>query len=286
MKNINLIPTKIGEGSLFIDSIDNKLILKPDNTNIVFKDCKYYHIYITSDVEIKENVYCLINGVLCKTELLDGRIVSRQLNGGATMDICKSEYSEIILTTDQSLDGVQAIDDEFLEWFVKNPSCEWVELGFMSNITSNGSVRHYKIILPKEGLYYITKMGIAVSNEMARATMIPKEYFGKQELDCPYDFTSRCTVGRCDCKPKQETLEEYISEVTKNFGDEMSIKFTSGGIKLGAKWQAERMYSEEDMELAWEEGNKDAVKCMANGKDKKCYCTNEIHCHLLLSFKY
>jgi hypothetical protein len=39
---------------------------------------------------------------------------------------------------------------------------------------------------------------------------------------------------------KQETLEEYIKEVTKNFGDEMSIKFTSGGIKLGAKWQQEQ----------------------------------------------
>ena len=24
----------------------------------------------------------------------------------------------------------------------------------------------------------------------------------KNELDCPYDFTSRCTMGRCDCKPK------------------------------------------------------------------------------------
>jgi hypothetical protein len=45
----------------------------------------------------------------------------------------------------------------------------------------------------------------------------------------------------------KETLEEYIKEVTKNFGDEMSIKFTSGGIKLGAKWQAKRMYSEEEV---------------------------------------
>ena len=35
-------------------------------------------------------------------------------------------FKKIILTTDQDLiaDGVQAIDDEFLEWFVKNPSCE------------------------------------------------------------------------------------------------------------------------------------------------------------------
>ncbi len=24
----------------------------------------------------------------------------------------------------------------------------------------------------------------------------------KDELDCPYDFTSRCTMGRCYCKPK------------------------------------------------------------------------------------
>ncbi len=46
---------------------------------------------------------------------------------------------------------------------------------------------------------------------------------------------------------KQETLEEYIKEVTKNFGNEMSIKFTSAGIKLGAKWQQQRMYSEEEV---------------------------------------
>ena len=26
------------------------------------------------------------------------------------------------------------------------------------------------------------------------------------ELDCPFDFTSRCTMGRCDCKPKQTVL--------------------------------------------------------------------------------
>ena len=87
-------------------------------------------LFITSNEEIKPNVYALINKVLCKTELLEGKIVSRQLVGGATMDICKSEYLEIILTTDDQLikDGVQDIDNEFLEWFVKNPSCESVEV--------------------------------------------------------------------------------------------------------------------------------------------------------------
>jgi len=31
---------------------------------------------------------------------------------------------------------------------------------------------------------------------------INKELYEAQPLDCPYDFTSRCTIGRCDCKPK------------------------------------------------------------------------------------
>ena len=37
---------------------------------------------------------------------------------------------KITLTTDQDLinDGVQEIDDEFLEWFVKNPKCEFIEV--------------------------------------------------------------------------------------------------------------------------------------------------------------
>ena len=48
---------------------------------------------------------------------------------------------------------------------------------------------------------------------------------------------------------KQETLEEFISEVTKNFKDEMSIKFTSGGIKLGAKWQQEDMIDKLEMHI-------------------------------------
>ena len=32
----------------------------------------------------------------------------------------------------------------------------------------------------------------------------------EENLDCPFDFTSRCTLGRCDCKSKQETLEKAL----------------------------------------------------------------------------
>ena len=30
-----------------------------------------------------------------------------------------------------------------------------------------------------------------------------------EDLDCPYDFTSRCTMGRCDCKPKTRDMSLY-----------------------------------------------------------------------------
>jgi hypothetical protein len=68
-------------------------------------------------------------------------------------------FKKIILTTDQDLiaDGVQEIDDEFLEWFVNNPGCESVEievekvLNQGSYITGNIVTKsEYKIIIPQE----------------------------------------------------------------------------------------------------------------------------------------
>jgi hypothetical protein len=61
-------------------------------------------------------------------------------------------YKEILLSTDTELqkDGVQAIDDEFLEWFVKNPSCEKVEVEDISMQYHEEGYSEYKIIIPKE----------------------------------------------------------------------------------------------------------------------------------------
>jgi hypothetical protein len=190
MKNIHIIPTD--KPSRLHLAFEKMFILSVEHTSKseLYKSIPQ-KIYITSDEEIKPNVYALINGVLCKTDLLDGRIVSRQLTGGATMDICKSEYLEIILTTDQDLiqDGVQKIDDEFLEWFVKNPSCEEVEVikedveqpkPLYPNGNHKGErvwIETYKIIIPKEE--------------------------PKQELERGITITH---VG----KPKQETLKDKL----------------------------------------------------------------------------
>jgi hypothetical protein len=71
------------------------------------------NIYITSDEEIKEEDWVYSEKY---KNILQFKLPSN-----------KYFYKKIILTTDQDLIGVQAIDDEFLEWFVKNPSCESVD---------------------------------------------------------------------------------------------------------------------------------------------------------------
>ena len=195
MKNIHLLQTD--KPSRLVKNGNNKLYFTiqtlPLDEDIY---CYPQNIYITSDEEIKEGDWVIKisslykgGGIAQKYSFIDAQFE----------DII---FKKIILTTDQELDGVQDIDDTFLEWFVKNPSCESVEI----DLDYDSKLR---IINGKNFGYY--------------SAIIPQE------------------------EPKQETLEEYIKEVTKNFGDEMSVKFTSGGIKLGAKWQQERMYSEEEV---------------------------------------
>ena len=82
-----------------------------------------------------------------------------------TGDILKNRNGQyaykVILTTNKLLikDGVQAIDNEFLEWFVKNPSCESVEVKpYCEKLTCKNKDCNvccqelkYKIIIPSEG---------------------------------------------------------------------------------------------------------------------------------------
>jgi hypothetical protein len=119
------------------------------------------NIYITSNEEIKERDWTLMfdsfgHLFLCdKPQQYLGIEKGHHLNKG---------LRKIILTTDQDLikDGVQEIDDEFLEWFVKNPSCEYVHVYKehkqinQDNIVTKGSTAlvfsHYVIYIPKEEL--------------------------------------------------------------------------------------------------------------------------------------
>lgn len=142
MKNIHILPTD-KPSKLHYNEID-ELVFTPKSEQL-----DGINIYITSDEEIKENDYIITK---------DGRLV--QVYYLLSKDIYSA--SKVTLSTDQDLikDGVQTIDDEFLEWFVKNPSCEEVEVldekYDISTLTSdvkkypNLDVSYYKITIPKE----------------------------------------------------------------------------------------------------------------------------------------
>jgi len=147
MKNLHLLPTD-KPSRLYLHS-DNELQLR---TNIIRTSEDYLgsnqHIYITSDEEIKQGDWCIY-----KT----GEIIQYLVK------LNTDNLKKIILTTDQDLikDGVQAIDDEFLEWYIKNPSCENVKVELIEEIPSGFTFGMfgndepptelvYKIIIPKE----------------------------------------------------------------------------------------------------------------------------------------
>jgi len=168
MKNIHILPTDKPSRLHFHSElfISKKIQLSKGINSIV----DGINIYITSDEEIKEGdwVYYLHNSGLHKPRIMevikpnysDYKPYSIHFKSGfGVQEDCK----KIILTTDQDLIkyGVQVIDDEFLEWFVKNPSCEevkvekWfdtshISLGIGKVYHNNPNIPLYKIIIPKE----------------------------------------------------------------------------------------------------------------------------------------
>jgi hypothetical protein len=136
MKNIFLIPTD-KPSRLRLD--DGELVLGNSKLCQNTLNYQYQNIYITSDEEIKEGDYMYdIDGDVGKAIGSD----MKEFEGN----------KKIILTTDQYLikDGVQPIDDEFLEWFVKNPSCEEVEIADLWKDGNPSTHDMYQIIIPQE----------------------------------------------------------------------------------------------------------------------------------------
>jgi hypothetical protein len=110
MKNLYLLPTD--QPSRLVKIKDTFFLT---TTNDI-PGGTFYNIYITSDEEIKQGDWCL-----------NANKDTIYKKDKYPMDI---SWDKIILSTDPTLitDGVQAIDDEFLLWFVKNPNCEFVEV--------------------------------------------------------------------------------------------------------------------------------------------------------------
>ncbi len=134
-------------------------------------------IYITSDEKIKEGDWVIANnGLLAK-------VINE-----FTWHFINSK--KVILTTDIKLidDGVQAIDDEFLEWFVKNPSCEEVEVEFNNRgVTVIEKILktfgEYKIIIPQEEPKQLTVEEALLLMKKAPITFVPNKRMYSEEIE-------------------------------------------------------------------------------------------------------
>jgi len=245
MKNIHVLPTD--KPSRLYCYKNNLFLTTESHLNV--PSTKYQNIYITSDEEIEWDSYWLNR---------DNNVVSN----GAMFELADKAPSckKIILTTDQDLiaDGVQAIDDEFLEWFVKNPSCEEVEverfhgintsIAEVNAISGDGSLnwegksdlRDYKIIIPKEqqkqhlidmmksdeelGLYDYgwCKGNVVLPQEEPKDVVLGyKTSLVAQMLDKIEPKLIKCYCGHtitCDCGPEQEITLEDIFNEEKKKG--------------------------------------------------------------------
>jgi hypothetical protein len=185
MRNVHIIPTDKPSRLWINNLLQGKLELSKE---VLIGSNTAQHIYITSDEEIKGGDY-----------VTNGKYIGQAINEWWTKFYIgnpKLNYWKIILTTDPDLikDGVQAIDDDFLEWFVKNPSCEEIELkkGFADGTAWGYNFLDYKIIIPQEE---------------------PKQI----KCYCGHTIT-------CDCEPLQETLEEPTEEAKQRAENYMSLK--------------------------------------------------------------
>jgi hypothetical protein len=221
MKNIHILPTDKPSRLTRALHYNNSLRLVHKNYKCDAKDEQYQNIYITSDERPNTNEYYIIDDI-------------HEVLKNDSLKFIDNNCKKIILTTDQDLikDGVQAIDDEFLEWFVKNPSCEEVKVVDVRSLGVYGSYYPYKIDVPKEEI----------------------EILKEELIDCPKCRTSdfkNCHSVRCPMRKdeiKQETLEEAAEKYSENWEEITGLDYEntvpSEVNKLdfinGAKYQKEQ----------------------------------------------
>jgi hypothetical protein len=204
MKNIHVLPTDKPSRLWINNLLQGKLELSKE---VLIGNNTAQYIYITSDEEIKEGDWFMI-------------FTNKKPVAPSKAGLFDSNCKKIILTTDPDLikDGVQAITDEFLEWFVKNPSCEYVDI--------NRDWGYPKIIIPKEEFNMVDEL---------------KEYFKntpEDKIQSDWDETCKQTEG-IDSPTVSEFMEaqkqfmeqETLEEVEENIDREEWINFFKNNSK-------------------------------------------------------
>ena len=262
MKNIHVLPTD--KPSKLRTTSKDKLIL---STIPIGSKGETQNIYITSDEEIKEGDWCLLDQNVGASKGYDVQKCnfSDVKNGWYGFGIMKTGRCEkIILTTAQDLikDGIQAIPDEFLEWFIKNPSCEFVKTSLEKEYGEyetggglsvfRGYEMQYKIVIPKK--YPIG--GYAPGNYKCNCTTCKTQFQGDKRAvqcePCAVKMVEEQKQHLIDIMKTDEELGLYEEAALEYFvkEDKHKVIFDLGWMKIfeaGAKWKQEKGYSEEEV---------------------------------------
>lgn len=212
MKNLHLLNTEKPSRLIYINFFNElRLLTEPIKNN--YKK----HIYITNNKQGFKNDYVIHTPT--------GQILKVKEH------VRKADFDKIILTTDQDLinDGIQAIDNEFLEWFVKNPNCDRIEVESIN--IGNGKLG-YIICKPKEEPKQTVKKRVVCTNNNCQGECV----------EC--NFMKVININ----EPEQETLEEAAEKYSRTCPNAWSIDaFAKEGSIEGIKWQQKRMHSDEEV---------------------------------------
>ena len=131
MKNVHLLQTETSPAKLQLDRDYGTLTIWDEPCVSNGQDFVGANLYITSNEEIQIDEWCFEiynrESTAVAPRFIDENNNTwwlRQINMNVSAD--DANCKKIILTTDPRLikDGVQALDDEFLEWFIKNQKRE------------------------------------------------------------------------------------------------------------------------------------------------------------------
>jgi hypothetical protein len=213
------------------------------------------HIYITSDEEIKVNDY-ITDGYLVWQWKDDSSLLGRK---------------KVILTTDQDLidDGVQSIDDDFLEWFIKNSSCKFIEVEktFVTNsglgyqeyaildsdfkvleVVANIPQSSYKIgeVTKLDGYEYITEYKIIIPQEESKQEYVRCNCANSLEYS---NCGKKCERILADQETLEEAAEKWVFETNghKWSNNDDTTGDNYGSFIKGGNFMRERMYSEDEV---------------------------------------
>jgi hypothetical protein len=201
MKNIHILPTE-KPSRIYLIKSNNKLGItsnNPEFTENFGGGTQNQNIYITSNEEIKVGDWVI--------EFQKGDDIGEVHFINSEYVIARDIQKKIILTTDELYihndlipkeyntfpQYIQKIDYEFLEWFVKNPGCDMVEVSYGLLKPFQSNYAGYIIHLPDNG-------GVVEPNPFELPKALPDDVFFKSLEE-----------------PKQETPKEKAKELVAKF---------------------------------------------------------------------